>query len=1526
MMTVTTADYSGPQIVASQLTASATVVGRFVFYNNSRFDGNDPHANALDDQAIATDKQALLVGPAATFANYTSYSAGINGVMVDVAGLAGTPTAADFVFQVGNTNSPAGWTTAPAPASITVRHGAGVGGSSRITLTWADGEITNEWLQVNVRATANTGLAQDSFFFFGNMVGSSGARLGSAAVTAIDQTLTRNQPYSLTNLAPITAKADYNRDGLINTTDELVARNTSNSGATPLNFIAARPTFAWGQVVGRYVFYNNSSSDGFNPTANAADDQAIDLNKSALLPGGTATTANFTQYAKGLNGVIIDVSDLPRIPTVDDFEFRVGNDNDPNSWALAPAPAIISVRFNGGANGADRITIIWPDGAIQNAWLRVTIKANANTRLAVTDQFVFGNVSSAAPLVGGEGQAALGGLNLINLAPTTVPTAPIIPGETGYTDFVKADVVGRSIFYNNSQFDGNNPAANSADYGAIATDKSALLPGGAASFGNVTSYSRGINGIIIDVAGLPDDPTVDDFDFRVGNSSTPGSWAAGPQPTGIRVAPGQGVGGSTRITLVWPDGWIRDTWLQVTVKAVPRTGLKQADVFYFGNLVGESGGAGAPIVTSSDRLGARNNPATIVSPATVTSRYDYNRDSLVNSSDELIASPTGIVLALFTAPAAVAPASAPIRPQQPLFAVGDSGFNVAYAPALIMAPDGTLLALAEGRWGMDDFTSQSIMARRSYDNGVTWTPIETIMSVSDTGQTQILHTPTPVVDQLTGAMTILFTIDNSRVLYIRSLDSGKTWSAPVDITANIKVTADGNPNPGSYPNDPWGWYAVGPGHGIQIQNGPYAGRLVIACDHRLSADTSGASWSHVIYSDDGGITWHLGGGLTQTNPVNNYSNEVTVEETTDGALYMAVRINPGGIYNGRYKGYTYSYDGGATWTPLWVNTALTTYDVQATLLRINSNTVLFASPDSLDSTRQKMTIWVSHDNMQTWTKTKTLSFLYAGYSDMVLVGPDTVLIAYNSGHAEDGGSADYVSLARFNLRWLESSDPDQFQWNFNEQAPGTAAQIDGEAILDSSKWENRSGARANSTAEAPVYIDGRNAGDAALRLTGGSDNVLLTPLRTNALFFEASDSFTFEFVMRTSDTNGVILGSSPLFDFPSVTMQLVDGYFRMNLWDRQLRSIITTTNRINDGQWHHIAAVRNTATRQLSLYVDGVLAAAPVSDITGRLTGIGPVTLGAYNDGTGQLAMDIDTLKMTRAVVAPNKFLPSSYVAPPVYPAPQYPSDAPTSIAGLKFWLPAYDPTRFFSDMTFSDPIALNPVEGTAVHTGLDASGSKYRVSVSATTREVRYTYDGTVGASWVHDAANAGAGEEWIVQNSNGTSPNNFDFVQNTGKFTLSTFIKSRQDFGGYMTLFDTAQGRTENSGFTLLLQPNGSLQMLITGPDGTIRYNQTTAPGLIAKDAWYHVAVVGNGVDQPITIYITSAAGATVTAYTPAGLVSGVDGNYPTAVSNNLTIGALSASGLAAFNGQMVDQAVFNRALSQAEIQQLFDYTKLD
>ena len=77
--------------------------------------------------------------------------------------------------------------------------------------------------------------------------------------------------------------------------------------------------------------------------------------------------------------------------------------------------------------------------------------------------------------------------------------------------------------------------------------------------------------------------------FKVGNDGDPADWALlTTDPISITVRPGAGMNGSDRVTIIWADNLIQNEWLQVTVKP-DNTGLAAADVFYFGNLMGESG-------------------------------------------------------------------------------------------------------------------------------------------------------------------------------------------------------------------------------------------------------------------------------------------------------------------------------------------------------------------------------------------------------------------------------------------------------------------------------------------------------------------------------------------------------------------------------------------------------------------------------------------------------------------------------------------------------------------------------------------------------------------------------------------------------------------------------------------------------------------------------------------------------------------------------------------------------------------------
>ena len=179
-------------------------------------------------------------------------------------------------------------------------------------------------------------------------------------------------------------------------------------------------------------------------------------------------------------------------------------------------------------------------------------------------------------------------------------------------------------------------------------------------------------------------------------------------------------------------------------------------------------------------------------------------------------------------------------------------------PALVVTRTQTLLAFCEGRKNSrSDSGDIDLLLKRSTDGGKTW------------GETQVVWddgpntcgNPCPVLDETTGTIWLLLTHNPgdaseaqisegnrgaTRTVWLaRSEDDGKMWTPPADITASVKSPA-------------WGWYATGPGVGIQIQHGPHRGRLVIPCDHSSQSPDRGPAvegGSHIIYSDDHGQTW-----------------------------------------------------------------------------------------------------------------------------------------------------------------------------------------------------------------------------------------------------------------------------------------------------------------------------------------------------------------------------------------------------------------------------------------------------------------------------------------------------------------------------------------------------------------------------------------------------------------------------------------------------------------------------------------------
>ncbi len=223
------------------------VLGNRLFYNGSKYDNNhtaiEPASDAL---AIASDKIGFSGSGTATFANVSSFSSGITGVMIDLEsgiGAHGSISLADFTFHTspaysaGTYNNIGTWNAAPTPSGFSVILGGGTGGSDRLEITWNANDVANEWLEVNLAANAHTGLSAADIFYFGSAVGESG--LGNTAsqitVNATDVTEERNNLSPPVGTTPVWNVVDFNKDGIVNASDGTVS--SGNSGFT-LHFIA----------------------------------------------------------------------------------------------------------------------------------------------------------------------------------------------------------------------------------------------------------------------------------------------------------------------------------------------------------------------------------------------------------------------------------------------------------------------------------------------------------------------------------------------------------------------------------------------------------------------------------------------------------------------------------------------------------------------------------------------------------------------------------------------------------------------------------------------------------------------------------------------------------------------------------------------------------------------------------------------------------------------------------------------------------------------------------------------------------------------------------------------------------------------------------------------------------------------------------------------------------------------------------------------------------------------------------------
>jgi hypothetical protein len=270
---------------------TATILGRYTFYGDSAFDTSTTSVQA----AIAPDKTALLPRQTATFANYTSYVKGVNGIAIDAANWPAAPVASDFILKAGNNAIPSTWTTITQAATFSIERGAGTGGSDRIVIRLPDNTYRNEWVQVTVNPTADTGLSSPDVFYFGNAVGDDGHGLTNAIVDSSNEAGARRDAHGFASSASLADLYDFNRDGSVNITDQLIARASVDTAATALQYFTA-PTLADPGTTGSFSAVFNVKNYGATGNGTTDDTAALQAAINALsaarhgllyLPSGT---------------------------------------------------------------------------------------------------------------------------------------------------------------------------------------------------------------------------------------------------------------------------------------------------------------------------------------------------------------------------------------------------------------------------------------------------------------------------------------------------------------------------------------------------------------------------------------------------------------------------------------------------------------------------------------------------------------------------------------------------------------------------------------------------------------------------------------------------------------------------------------------------------------------------------------------------------------------------------------------------------------------------------------------------------------------------------------------------------------------------------------------------------------------------------------------------------------------------------------------------------------------------------------
>jgi len=347
-----------------------------------------------------------------------------------------------------------------------------------------------------------------------------------------------------------------------------------------------------------------------------------------------------------------------------------------------------------------------------------------------------------------------------------------------------------------------------------------------------------------------------------------------------------------------------------------------------------------------------------------------------------------------------------------------SGNNYYRIPTLMQLTNGDLLAFADKRKGTigDLPNSIEVVMKRSTNNGKTWSR-ETRITPESKSKTDGHGDAGFILDRKRGNIVGVVASDNGflasthekpiRIKIIKSVDNGKTWSEPVDITPQIY---------GAQCKDPtrknWQAAFAASGNGVQLRNG----RMLFVLAVREAKENFAKNY--VMYSDDGGDTWKVSKNAPQSSLG---GDEAKIVELNDGSLIMAIR--PKDIYQRRLAKST---DNGETWGEavlrrdlpssasngdiIYYTSTLNGFDKDRIITMFDSVPYTKATPPGNPK------LYWSYDEGKTWNG-RLMHNGNAGYSSLAILKDGSIGIL-----AEIGGSWNGpIYFMRVNMRYLTSN-------------------------------------------------------------------------------------------------------------------------------------------------------------------------------------------------------------------------------------------------------------------------------------------------------------------------------------------------------------------------------------------------------------------------------------------------------------------------------------------------------------------------